>query len=122
MTRTVLLIILALSLVGAWGGVAAAGQIGYSMRSAETGFGYKPNPDPPSSTVMAFDALLARPLGAAATVVGTALFVPAIPLTLHSGTTNEAAWGLVARPFGWTFKRPLGRRAPLYEEESVFKP
>jgi len=122
MQRQVLLILLALSLVGAWGSVGAAGQIGYSMRSAETGFGYKPNPEPPSSTVMAFDALLGRPLGAAATVIGTALFVPAIPLTLHSETTNEAAWGLVSRPGGWTLLRPLGRRAPLFEEPSVFKP
>jgi hypothetical protein len=122
MTRTVLRLILALSLVGAWGGAAAAGQIGYNMRSADKGFGYKPNPEPPSSAVMFFDALVGRPLGAAATVVGTGLFVVATPLTLHSETTNEAAWGLVSRPGGWTLLRPLGRRAPLFEEPSVFKP
>jgi hypothetical protein len=122
MTRTVLITILALSLVGAWADAGAAGQIGYSMRSAEKGFEYKPNPDPPSSAVIFFDALIGRPLGAAATVAGTVLLVPAIPLTLASETTNEAAWGLVSRPGGWTFVRPLGRRAPLFEEPSVFKP
>jgi hypothetical protein len=122
MKRKVLVTIMTLSLVGAWGSVGAAGQIGYSMRSADTGFAFKPSPEPPSSSVMAFDALIGRPLGAATTVVGTALFVTAIPLTLHSETTSEAAWGLVGRPCGWTFKRPLGRRAPLYEEPSVFKP
>jgi hypothetical protein len=122
MRRKILLVILALSLVVAWVSVGAAGQISYSMRSAEKGFEYKPNPDTPSSAVMAFDALIGRPLGAATTVVGTTLFVLATPLTLHSETTSEAAWGLAGRPFGWTFQRPLGRRAPLFEEPSVFRP
>ena len=118
----VLVVILAISLVCAWGGVSVAGQIGYSMRSADKGFVSKPDPAPPSSTAMAFDALIGRPLGAAATVVGVGLLVVSTPLTLHSDTTSEAAWGLVGRPYGWTFVRPLGRGAPEYEEKGVFGP
>ena len=53
MKSKVLLVILVMSLVCAWGGVGTAGQIGYSMRGAEKGFGFKPNPNPPSSAVMA---------------------------------------------------------------------
>ena len=122
MKNKILLGILVVSLVGAWGSVGTAGQIGYSMRSTEEGFGFKPNPNPPSSAVMAFDAVIGRPLGLATTIVGTAIFVPMIPLTLKSDTTSEAAWGLIGRPAGWTFVRPLGRDAPVYQEEGVFRP
>ena len=119
MKRTVLVTILALSLVGAWVGVGAAGQIGYSMRSTEKGFEYKPNPDPPSSAVMFFDCLIGRPLGAAATVLGTALFVawqpPDLPLRDHQrgglGVGEPARrLDLVAAP---------GRRAPLRRTERL---
>jgi hypothetical protein len=122
MKSKVLLVILVMSLACAWGGVGTAGQIGYSMRGAEKGFGFKPNPNPPSSSVMAFDGLIGRPLGLAATIVGTTLFVVELPMTFYSDTTCEAAWGLVSRPAGWTFARPLGRGEPVYEEPAVFPP
>ena len=122
MKSKVLMVILVMSLVCAWGSVGAAGQIGYSMRGAEKGFASKPNPEPPSSAVMAFDGLIGRPLGLATTIVGTGLLVVETPFTLYSETTSEAAWGLVGRPAGWTFVRPLGRGAPVYEEQGVFRP
>jgi hypothetical protein len=122
MKRKVLVTILTLSLVGAWGSVGAAGQIGYSMRSADTGFAFKPSPEPPSSSVMAFDAIIGRPLGLATTIGGTGVFLVTLPFTLPTDSAGEAAWGLAGRPYGWTFKRPLGRRAPLFEEPSIFKP
>lgn len=122
MKNKVLLVILVMSLVCAWGGVGTAGQIGYSMRGAEKGFGFKPNPNPPSSSVMAFDGVIGRPLGLATTIVGTAAFLVTLPVTIPSESTSEAAWGLVGRPGGWTFVRPLGRSEPLFEEEGVFQP
>jgi hypothetical protein len=122
MKNKVLLVILVMSLVCAWGSVGAAGQIGYSMRGAEKGFGFKPNPNPPSSAVMAFDGVIGRPLGLATTIVGTAAFLITLPVTIPSESTAEAAWGLVGRPGGWTFVRPLGRSEPLFEEEGVFQP
>ena len=121
MKRKVLLIILAISLGCTWVSEGAAGQIGYRLKE-DTGFAMKPPPGPPSSAVVAFDALLGRPLGLATTIVGTAIFIPSIPLTLHSDTTSEAAWGLVGRPGAWTFVRPLGRSNPRYEEQGVFWP
>jgi hypothetical protein len=120
--RKVLLVILAGSLVCAWGGVGFAGQIGYSMRSAEKGFAPKPEPGVPSSSVMFADTIIARPLGLAATIVGPPLFVITLPFTLPSETTGDAAWGLMGRPAGWTFMRPLGRGAPVYQEKGVFSP
>ena len=122
MKNKILLVTLVISLVCAWGSQGTAGQISYSMRGAETGFAFKPDAGVPSSSVMAFDALIGRPLGLATTIVGTAVFLTAIPLTLHSDTTGEAAWGLVGRPCGWTFKRPLGRGEPRFEEQGVFQP
>jgi hypothetical protein len=122
MKSKVLLVILVVSLVYAWGGVSSAGQIGYSMRSAEKGFGLTPQAGPPSSALMAADALIGRPLGLATTIAGAAVFLPAIPLTLKTDTTGEAAWGLVGRPGAWTFVRPLGWGDPELEERGVFAP
>jgi hypothetical protein len=122
MKRKVLLVILVVSLVCVWGGAATAGQIGYSMRSAEQGFAFKPNPDPPSSSVVAVDAIIGRPLGLATTIAGTGVFLVTLPFSLPSESTAEAAWGMVGRPGAWTFVRPLGRSAPEFEEQGVFKP
>jgi hypothetical protein len=122
MKRKVLLVILIVSLVCVWGGAATAGQIGYSMRSAEKGFDYKPSPDPPSSSTMAADAIIGRPLGLATTIAGTGLFLVTLPFNRTYESTEEAGWGLVGRPGGWTFVRPMGRGAPEYEEKGVFQP
>jgi hypothetical protein len=122
MKNRVLLVILLLSLVCAWGSVGTAGQISYNMRGAEQGFGFKPNPNPPASSVVAVDAILGRPLGLATTIAGTAVFLVTLPVSLPSDSTAEAAWGLVGRPAGWTFVRPLGRGEPVYEEPGVFQP
>ncbi len=119
MKRKVLLVILALSLVGVWGGLASAGQIGYQLRG-DTGFGFKPQPGPPSSGVMAADALIGRPLGLATTIGGAAVFIATLPMS--SKSTGDAAWGLVGRPGAWTFVRPLGRGNPDFEEGPIFKP
>jgi hypothetical protein len=122
MKNKVLLGILSITLVCAWGSVGTAGQIGYSLRGSETGFAFKPSPAPPSSTVVAVDAIIGRPLGLATTIAGAGVFLVTLPFSLTSESTGEAAWGLVGRPAGWTFVRPLGRGAPVYEERGVFNP
>jgi len=122
MRNKVLLVILVISLVCAWGSVGTAGQIGYSMRESDKGFAFKPDPNPPSSAVVAVDAIIGRPLGLATTIAGTGVFLVTLPFSLTSQSTAEAAWGLVGRPAGWTFVRPLGRGEPVYEEQGVFQP
>ena len=121
MKSKVLLAILAISLICAWVSVGAAGQIGYRMRGEEA-FAFKPDPGIPSSSAMAADALIGRPLGLATTIAGTGVFLVTLPFSLTSQSTEEAAWGLSGRPAGWTFVRPLGRGAPVYEEQGVFQP
>ena len=95
MKSKVLVIILASFLVCAWGGVGVAGQITYSMRSAEKGFATKPSPEPPNSSVMAFDAIIGRPLGVATTALGAALLVVDTPFTLPTPILP------LRRPGGW---------------------
>jgi len=57
---------------------------------------------------MAGDALVARPLGLCATVIGGALFVVSLPFSLLGGNSGEAFDYLLADPFQFTFNRPLG--------------
>lgn len=55
-----------------------------------------------------FDAVLGRPVGFAATVIGGAVFVVSLPLTATSGSIRPAAKQLVGRPARFTFTRRLG--------------
>ena len=57
---------------------------------------------------MMFDLVVLRPLGLAATVVGTAFFVVSLPFSALGGNTGEAAKKLVVEPAKYTFSRPLG--------------
>jgi hypothetical protein len=57
---------------------------------------------------MMFDLVILRPLGLAATVIGTAFFIVSLPVSVLGGNTGEAAKKLVAEPARYTFSRPLG--------------
>ncbi len=61
-----------------------------------------------SAVAMFGDALIIRPLGLAATVLGAAVFVISLPFHALGGNTREAARKLVVEPAEYTFKRPLG--------------
>ena len=57
---------------------------------------------------MMFDLVILRPLGLAATVIGTAFFVVSLPFSILGGNTGEAAKKLMVEPAKYTFTRPLG--------------
>ena len=57
---------------------------------------------------MVIDAVIMRPLGLVATVLGAALTVVALPFTIPSGSVEASAHELIVRPAEYTFKRPLG--------------
>ncbi|MCK9375835.1 MAG: hypothetical protein M0P73_06775 [Syntrophobacterales bacterium] len=120
MKQKVLIIMLALGLGLAWSTAGLAGDVGYRFK--EQSAGLKPTPGPPTSVAVATDALIGRPLGLATTIAGTAVFVASLPFNHTSESVNNSAWGLVGRPAGWTFVRPMGEGAPKYEEKGVFKP
>lgn len=60
------------------------------------------------ATDMVVDAVVVRPLGLVATVVGTVLTVVALPFTIPSGSVAASARELIVRPAEYTFKRALG--------------
>lgn len=57
---------------------------------------------------MAADVLIVRPLGIVATVVGSALFIVALPFAALGGNTGDVFEHLVKDPARFTFQRPLG--------------
>lgn len=64
--------------------------------------------DEPSALAMFGDALFVRPIMAAGTVVGTALFTVMLPFTALGGDMDDAAEVLVKVPARTTFLRCLG--------------
>ena len=80
MKNKVLLVILVMSLVCAWGGAGTAGQIGYSMRGAEEGIRLQTQPQSSQFRGDGRRCLIGRPLGLATTIAGTALLVVETPV------------------------------------------
>ncbi len=61
-----------------------------------------------AAVTMTVDVILGRPLGLAATALGTALFIVALPFAALGGNVKPVAQALVADPFKFTFTRPVG--------------
>jgi len=61
-----------------------------------------------SGPEMILDILVLRPVGIAATAVGTGFFIISLPFSLPTGSVKLAARKLVADPFVFTFMRPVG--------------
>ena len=120
MKRKILVVMLALSLVCALSGAREQPEfLGYSMDRADTGALPKPHAEP-SAAVVAADALIARPVGLGLTIAGTATFLVTLPFSIPSGSVDNAAEGLIVKPGGYTFVRPLGRSEPRFEERTLF--
>lgn len=64
--------------------------------------------DAPSAGAMAVDAVIVRPLSLVATVLGTGVFLLALPFSLSGMNTGKADQRLVVEPLRYTFQRPLG--------------
>ena len=67
---------------------------------------------PDAAGRMLMDAFLLRPLGLAATVLGTAAFIVTLPISLPTRSADDAAKVLVVKPATYTFARPLGEVEP----------
>ena len=61
------------------------------------------------AVAMTADIIVVRPLSLAATIVGTVVFVIAVPFAALGGNTREAFDHLMVKPALYTFKRPLGQ-------------
>ena len=67
---------------------------------------------PDAAGMMLLDAFLLRPLGLAATALGTAAFIVTLPFSLPTRSADDAAKALVVKPARYTFARPLGEVEP----------
>lgn len=67
------------------------------------------NEKEPSAMAMATDLVLVRPLGLVSTVLGSAVFVVALPFTVfQENGVEKTANKLIVEPARYTFARPLG--------------
>jgi hypothetical protein len=64
--------------------------------------------DGADAPVMIVDVFIARPVGLATTDIGTAAFIVALPFAIPSGSVKPVGRELVAAPFKFTFRRPVG--------------
>lgn len=67
--------------------------------------------DEPTGGEMMLDAVVARPIGVATTVLGAAAFFVSLPFSALGGNVSEAAHKLVLEPGRETFVRCLGCRS-----------
>jgi hypothetical protein len=79
--------------------VCAAAMLAATSATAQS------HPDP---AAVATDAVVGRPVGLAATVIGSVFFVVSLPFAATSGSIRESAHSLVVRPARDTFSRPIG--------------
>jgi hypothetical protein len=63
--------------------------------------------DPVAHEWSAADLLVARPLGIVAGLVGTTIFVVALPFTIPSGNVGNAADMFIVQPFQFSFTRKI---------------
>ena len=63
--------------------------------------------DPVAHGWSAVDLIVARPLGIVAGLVGTTIFVLALPFTIPSGNVGNATDMLIAQPFQFAFTRKI---------------
>lgn len=64
--------------------------------------------DTPSAEAMTFDLFIVRPLSLAGTIVGTAVYVVALPVNLLTFNLADPARRLIIEPAKFTFVRDLG--------------
>lgn len=61
--------------------------------------------DPVGQEWNAIDLIFARPLGVAAGIVGTAIFIVSLPFTIPTGGVADAADMFITKPFQFSFTR-----------------
>ncbi|NPA94388.1 MAG: hypothetical protein GXO58_03050 [Thermodesulfobacteria bacterium] len=79
---------------------------------------YRVGHDP---VAMMVDGVVARPLGLASTVIGSAFFLVTLPFTIPSHSVESAKKQMIDYPAWFTFKRPLGEFGRRYERPVIHK-
>lgn len=63
--------------------------------------------DPIADEYNILDVLVARPLGVAAGILGTGVFILSLPFTIPTGGVDAAAQTFIMEPFKFSFTRPF---------------
>lgn len=66
------------------------------------------NFEKPTGTEITFDLMIARPVGFVSVALGASLFVVSLPFAVATGSADNTADALVAKPYNFTFVRDLG--------------
>lgn len=61
-----------------------------------------------SSPEILLDVVFLRPFGLVSTVVGTAVFLVTLPISIPTKSADNVASKMVYAPFNYTFRRPIG--------------
>ncbi len=61
--------------------------------------------DPVTDEWNAFDLIAARPIGIAAGILGTAVFIATLPFTIPTKSVDRAADTFIVKPFSFSFVR-----------------
>ena len=61
--------------------------------------------DPITDEWNMIDLFVARPIGVAMGIVGTAFFIVSLPFTVPTGSVDRAANMFITKPFNFSFKR-----------------
>ena len=78
---------------------------------------YESNPHGPSGIDMAADLFIGRPVLLATTIVGSAIWLVALPFSALGGNVEESTEVLVIGPAKATFVRCLGCSSTVYQGE-----
>ena len=62
----------------------------------------------PGGGAMVYDVLVIRPIGLAATVIGSVFWVVSLPFSASGDNVGTATEKLIKEPAAYTFNRPLG--------------
>ncbi len=63
--------------------------------------------DPIADEYNMWDVLVARPLGVAAGIIGTGVFIVSLPFTIPTKSVDTAAQMFILEPFKFSFVRPF---------------
>ena len=95
--------------------VLRALAIAAALFICQPAWSYEADPHGPSGLDMAADLLIGRPVLLATTIVGSAIWLVALPFSALGGNVEETTQVLVVGPAKATFVRCLGCSANTYQ-------
>jgi len=95
--------------------VLRALAIAAALFICQPAWSYEADPHGPSGIDMAADLLIGRPVLLATTIVGSAIWLVALPFSALGGNVEETTQTLVVGPARATFVRCLGCSANTYQ-------